>query len=115
VRGAAPIGEAELRERLLAVNALPDPVEVRPLDDGSIEVTCGYADARWLDLMRAQRMTRTHRLLVVPDEASKRVRVREYWSSFDASAGVDGIALDWMRAACLRASSAPATPSIFSG
>lgn len=96
--GAESVRESELRDRILAINALPDPVAVRPLDDGSIEVTWRYADARWLDLMRANRMTRTHRLVLVPDEASKRVRVREYWSSFDASAGLDGLALDWKSA-----------------
>lgn len=98
VPGAESVRESELRDRILAIGALPDPVAVRPLDDGSIEVTWRYADARWLDLMRANRMTRTHRLVLMPDEASKRVRVREYWSSFDASAGLDGLALDWKSA-----------------
>ncbi|MBX3745733.1 MAG: hypothetical protein KF833_10535 [Verrucomicrobiae bacterium] len=85
-----------LRERLLAINHGETPVTVRTADDGrAIEITWRYADARWLDLMRVHRVRRTHKLVLLPDESSRTVRVREFWSAFDASAGLDGLRLHW--------------------
>jgi hypothetical protein len=71
-------------------------VTARP--DGALEVNWRYADARWFDLMRVHRLKRAHRLVLFPDESSRTVRVREYWSAFDASAGPGGLRLDWKAA-----------------
>lgn len=85
-----------LRRRLLAVNQTDTPVEVKPgADAKSLEVTWRYADARWFDLMRLHQMKRIHKLVLEFDEAAHKVRIREYWSSFDASAGVGGVRVDW--------------------
>jgi hypothetical protein len=97
--GVVPVDSASLRERLLAVNRLDAPVAVTASPDGRTwEIGWRYADARWLDLMRAHRMRRVHKLVLRLDEAGRIARVREFWSAFDASAGRDGLRLDWRAA-----------------
>ncbi len=95
---ALPESASTLRAALLALNrpAVPTEVTVRP--DGRLEVNWRYADARWFDLMRVHRMQRVHRLVLDLDERSRTVRVREYWSAFDASAGAQGGRLEWRAA-----------------
>jgi hypothetical protein len=94
--GAESVDAATLRERLLAMNDGPTPVTVSVGDDGrTITVDWRYADAQWFDLMRAHKMRRTQRLVLFLDEPARKVRVREYWSAFDASAGAGGLRLDW--------------------
>lgn len=97
--GVVAVDGAGLRGRLLELGAGDGPMEVRAGGDGrSVEVTWRYADARWLDLMRANRLRRVHRLVLELDEAARKVRVREYWSAFDASAGLDGVRVAWKAA-----------------
>jgi hypothetical protein len=97
--GVVAVDAAGLRGRLLGLGAGDGPMEVRAGGDGrSVEITWRYADARWLDLMRANRLRRVHRLVLEMDEAARKVRVREYWSAFDASAGVDGVRVAWKAA-----------------
>lgn len=95
---ALPADVTTLRQALLAVNQMPGPVEVAARPDGALEVNWRYADARWFDLMRVHRLKRTHRLVLFLDTAARTVRVREYWSAFDASAGPDGLRLGWKAA-----------------
>ena len=57
-----------------------------------------YADAQWLDIMRAHKMRRTHKLVLALDEHSHTARVLEYWSAFDASAGPNDLRLNWTAA-----------------
>ena len=93
---ASAVDLATLRQRLLAVNQTDTPFEVKLGDDRkSLEVSWRYADARWFDLMRLHQMKRIHKLVLEFDEDAHKVRVREYWSAFDASAGVDGLRVDW--------------------
>jgi hypothetical protein len=94
--GTKAVELATLRDRLLAVNHGTTPVTVSVGDDGeTVTVDWRYADAQWFDLMRAHKMRRTQRLVLHLDAAAKKVRVREYWSSFDASASPDSLHLDW--------------------
>ena len=90
---------ASLRNRLLTLNQKEIPVQViaSPNDD-TIEVTWRYADAQWFDFMRAHKMRRTHQLVLALDEHSHIARVREYWSSFDASAGPNDLRFNWTAA-----------------
>lgn len=85
-----------LRQALLALNTPDRPTDVTVRPDGAIEVNWRYADARWFDLMRVHQMKRTQRLVLHPDEATRTVRVREYWSAFDASAGARDLRLNWV-------------------
>jgi len=91
---------ALLRERLLGVNQQKIPVQViaSPHSDNTLEITWRYADAQWLDLMRAHKMQRRHKLVLALDEQSYKARVREYWSAFDASAGPNDMRLSWTAA-----------------
>ncbi|MFA6244324.1 MAG: hypothetical protein WC655_25500 [Candidatus Hydrogenedentales bacterium] len=99
VPGVSPASLDELRARLLAVNEIDAPVTVNSSEDGkSIEVTWRYADARWADLARARGMRRTHRLVLRLCEERRCVRVREFWSEFDWSAGRGGADIRWKAA-----------------
>ena len=57
--------------------------------------TWRYADAKWIDLQRARSMTRTSRIRMVLDEATRTVRATDYAASFDWSAGRGGANLEW--------------------
>ncbi len=95
----APVAHAatseDLRHSLLALQHADVPTRVVVLPEGAVEITWNYADARWFDLMRLHQLKRTERLVLLIDGADRTVRVREYWSAFDASAGPDGLRLKW--------------------
>ena len=94
--GTRPEPAVLLRDRLLALNQQDMPVQVIASPDGNtVDVSWRYADARWLDLMRAYEMRRTHKLVLGLDEHSHTARVHEYWSAFDASAGLNELRLNW--------------------
>ncbi len=97
--GTRPEPVASLLDRLLALNQDDVPVQViaSPNSD-TLEITWRYADAQWLDLMRAHKMRRTHKLVLALDEHSHTARVLEYWSAFDASAGPNDLRLNWTAA-----------------
>lgn len=94
--GVAPIPAAELREKLLALNERNLPFTVAPGDSpDELVVDWRYADQRWTDLMSARGMQRSHRLVLRLDEASHKLRSRDYEASLDWSARVDGASLAW--------------------
>jgi hypothetical protein len=97
--GTRPEPAASLRNRLLALNQHDVPVQViaSPNSD-TLEITWRYADAQWLDLMRAHKMRRTHKLVLALDEHNHTARVLEYWSAFDASARPTDLRLNWTAA-----------------
>src|SRR5262245_6610690 len=98
--GTQPESAASLRDRLLALNQQDAPVQVvaSPNDKDKLEITWRYGDAQWFDLMRAHKMRRMHKLVLMPDEHSRTARVVEYWSAFDASAGPNDLRLNWTAA-----------------
>ena len=86
----------ELRQRILALNREDTPITVTRSTDGTtLTVDWRYADARWFDLMRLHKLRRATRLVLDIDDAARTVRVREYWSALDASAGAGGLSLQW--------------------
>jgi hypothetical protein len=93
-----PASASMLRNELVGLAAGDAPIATTARPDGAIEVNWRYADARWFDLMRVQRMKRAHKLILWLDEANKTVRVREYWSALDASAGARDLRFDWKAA-----------------
>lgn len=98
--GVQPVDGGALRSRIVALNGTETPVEVSACADGrSLEVTWRYADARWFDLMQLNQVRRVHKLVLTFDEGSRKVRVTEYWSAFDGSAGREGVRLQWQAAA----------------
>ncbi len=93
---ASPLSGMELVARLKHVNSLDVPMSVQVGNDGrEITVDWRLADARWLDLARAHRISRSHRLVLNLDEASHRVRVKEFWRDMDASLGAEGVRAEW--------------------
>lgn len=99
---AAPVSVAQLQERVLRAYGADTPVQASLAQDGSITLDWRYADARWLDLMRAHKLTRLHRVVLRPDTARHTVRVSEYWSAFDASAGIVQVQVAWHAASGIR-------------
>lgn len=95
---AKPQSVLELQQKLLGTNPAGVPTEVTMRPDGAVEINWKYADARWFDLMRVHQMKRTQRLILFLDEASHTVRVREYWSAFDASSDFKYANFDWKTA-----------------
>lgn len=97
--GVEPVPLAELSRRLRDIGSLDVPMQVKASADGSeITLDWRYADARWVDHARAHAMRRTHRLVLRLEESGHRARVREYWSTLDASAGADAARLQWQAA-----------------
>lgn len=92
--GVAPQSADELRERLLALDraGLPFTLRLERRHDELI-AEWRYADATWLDLMRAHRLRYLIRYRLRLDETTHRVRVLEYRAAFDASAGTGGATL----------------------
>lgn len=88
-----------LRSRLLEIPRTDSPMQVTASADGqSLEISWRYADAQWVDHLRAHKLRRAHKLVLAFDDSARKVRVREYWSAFDASAGPDGARLKWQAA-----------------
>ncbi|MGE0577860.1 hypothetical protein [Reyranella sp.] len=87
--GAAPVSATQLASRLLALNSLRAPWQVgtgrRP---DELVVDWRYADATWLDSMRAHGLRRTFRLALRLDERNRVVRAIERHAELDWSAGV---------------------------
>lgn len=93
--GSRPVGSEHLRQQILAMRDMPElPFDIKPGKRADeLIVDWKYADATWLDLMRIHRISSLARLVLRLDETSHTVRVREYQSQFDASAGLGGLAL----------------------
>lgn len=91
-----PVGSAELRQRLLALDTGEAPFSVRAgAQADEVVVEWRYRDARWIDHARAHAARRTHRLVLRLDATARGVFVSEYQASLDASAGADGARLHW--------------------
>jgi hypothetical protein len=78
----APVSEAELRRRLLAVNQQDVPFKVGPWKGGRLRVEWRLADERWLYLLQENGIKRVERLTLALDSRAHNVRVVEssvYW------------------------------------
>ncbi len=94
--GVTPAPSATLRERLLEVARAAVPFTVRPGDrPDELIAEWRYADATWLDQMRAHRMTQLIRYRLRFYPADRTVRVLEYRAAFDASGGLGGASLSF--------------------
>lgn len=79
---------AALRQRLLQLAGEDLPFTLAPGErPDEMIAEWRYADATWLDLMRALRLRRLLRYRLQLDEARAEVRVREFHAAFGASAG----------------------------
>jgi hypothetical protein len=94
--GVAPLPAETLRDRLLGVARTAVPFTVSPGDrPDELNAEWRYADATWLDQMRAHHLTQLIRYRLRLDQADHTVRVLEYRTAFDASAGIGGASLSY--------------------
>jgi hypothetical protein len=72
--GTAPVSEAELRQRLLAINATDSPLQVVERKRGKMDIVWRLADAKWAGLMTLNKITRTQiiRIKLCGDDAACR-------------------------------------------
>lgn len=98
---AAPPGipvqsEVALRQRLLQLAREDLPFTVRAGETPQeLIAEWRYADATWVDLMRARHVSRLVRYRLRLDEDTAQVYVREFQAAFDASAGAGGADLSY--------------------
>jgi hypothetical protein len=90
-----PASASDLRKRLLAIENLKQPITVSAGKTPDEVVVTWRADAQWLTFAQANGLKRTHKLVLNLDESSRCVRVREYISAIDWSAGANGAAVAW--------------------
>ncbi len=90
------IDAAALRAKLLAVNDLAVPFKIESgAGDRQLIADWRYADTKWIDHARAHGIRRLHRIVLALDEPAKKVRVTDYQTAYDWSAGGGGANLDW--------------------
>ncbi len=86
-----PVAAAVLEERLMALNRLDVPFTIRRGDrPNELIADWRYADAKWVDLMRVNGITRVHRLTLRLDEGPHNVRAMDSAAATDWSAGRGG-------------------------
>jgi hypothetical protein len=90
-----PASASELRARLLAIENLKQPITVTAGDSSDEVVVTWRADAAWITHAQAAGLKRTHKLVLHLDESSRLIRVREYMSALDWSAGANGATAKW--------------------
>lgn len=92
-----PTPAGELQSRLLAIQALDQPISITRGEQPNEIVVTWRADAKWIDLANAHGLRRKHKLVLRLDESNHFVRVHEYWTTADWSAGLGGAQVKWRR------------------
>jgi hypothetical protein len=87
--GVLPVGESELRQRLLAINDLDVPFKVTERKDGKLDVTWRLADAKWAGLMTMNKVTITQMIRLRLSEKDRACRAVDIIKSVRATA--DGL------------------------
>ena len=94
--GVPRASAAELTARLDALNTLEVPYRIeRGKRPDELHATWRYGDARWLDLARARRLTRTYRIRLRLDARTATVRATDDTAAFDVSVGHGGSEIAW--------------------
>jgi len=92
----AAVSASELGARLEAINGLDVPFRIeRGTEPNEYFATWRYADAKWVDLLRARGLRHMIRIRLQLDENARKVRATDYASAFDWSAGQGGARLEW--------------------
>ncbi len=91
-----PVPVSTLRSRLLALNQRDRPLLVTAGPDSTtLEVTWNLGEKRWFDALQVRAVRRIHKFTLRLDPDRRTVRMREYLSRWDASAGPGGLRLEW--------------------
>jgi len=91
--GIQPVSEPELRQRLLAINAMDVPFHVVEKKGKKLDVVWRLADAKWVGLMTANKVSRVEIMRLRLSERDKSCRVVEISKAIKASA--DGTTLQF--------------------
>ncbi|MGD0919246.1 MAG: hypothetical protein ABSB22_22620 [Thermodesulfobacteriota bacterium] len=92
-RGIVPISEPELRQRLLAINGMDVPFHVVEKKRNKLDIVWRLADAKWVGLMTANRVSRVEILRLRLSDHNKSCRAVEISKAIKASA--DGSSLQF--------------------
>lgn len=101
--GVAPVSPTQLRERLMAINALAVPFSVLPgKRDDELLVEWKYADAQWIGVMAAGGVKSMARIKLRLDPEANRVRAQDTlysikWQAAGAAAPAARISASWFR------------------
>ncbi len=99
VPGASPVGPEELKKRLMAINAMDQPVQVKKgKHPNDLIVEWKYADEKWAGIMAAGRVRSLARIRLRLDPEQNRVRAQDAKSTVRWQSGAYGV----MSAASLR-------------
>jgi hypothetical protein len=94
--GVAPVPAETLRARLLAVNDLGLPFQVRRAGRrGRLVAEWRIADARWVGLMQAAGFTKAHQVHLELDPGTHTVRAQDRDRTVSWSGGVAGLGWSW--------------------
>ena len=94
--GVAPLPGPELEARLLALNALAAPFQVKPgKRPHRFVAEWRYLDATWAGLMQANHLARTARIELRLDPRDHTVRAVDHESELAWGAGTGGLNLSW--------------------
>lgn len=93
--GVAPISADDLRARLLAINDLNLPFQVRAQSDGRLVAEWRIAEAKWIGILQAGGLHMAHRVIMELDPATHKVRVQDRSQSIAWSAGAASVGGSW--------------------
>ncbi len=93
--GVVPIAAEALRARLLAINDLNLPFQVRAEPSGRLVAEWRIADAKWIGILQAGGLHMAHRVVMELDPAARKVRVQDRSQTVSWSAGIAGIGGSW--------------------
>jgi len=82
------VSEAELRQRLLAINTMDVPFHVVEKKGKKLDVVWRLADAKWVGLMTANKISRVEIMRLRLSDRDKSCRVVEISKAIKASADV---------------------------
>jgi hypothetical protein len=91
--GIPPVSEPELRQRLLAINTMDVPFRVVERGRKKLDVVWRLADAKWVGLMTANKVSRVEIMRLRLSDRDKSCRVLEISKAIKASA--DGTTLQF--------------------
>lgn len=97
--GVSPVAAEELRSRILGLNDLDLPFQLREERGGRLVAEWRIADARWAGLLELEGLRKVHRIHMELDPRAQRVRSLDEHLSVSWSAGVArlGGSASWFR------------------
>jgi hypothetical protein len=93
--GASPAPEQTLRDRLLAINTLNLPFQMREQPRGRLLAEWRIADVNWAGILQAGQLSVAHRIYMQMDTRAGRVRILERHRGATWSGGIGGTGRSW--------------------